>query len=100
MLLHVASDEAKPHDGRVFWTLLPILTGGTDFARHIVAGHCNEARAGKELLRALRNEIELPKAEFLGSSKETLEERSTDSPTGVPRFDNHGSHQTPKSVDL
>jgi hypothetical protein len=99
-LLHVASDKAKSHDGRVFWTLLPILTGGTDFARHIVAGHCDEARAGKELLRALRNEIELPKAEFMGSSKETLEERSTDSSTGVPRFDDHGSHQTPKPVDL
>jgi hypothetical protein len=92
VLLDVASDEAKPHYGRVFSTLFPIRTGGTDLAGHVVAGHCNEARIGKELLRALRNEIELPKAELLGSSKETLEERSTHSPTGVLRFHNHGSY--------
>ena len=100
MLLHVASDKAKPHDGGFFRTLLPILLGRADFIGHMIAPYCNESRVGEELLRALRNKIELPEAELLGSRKETPEERGTDSSAGVARFDNYGSDEATKPSDL
>jgi hypothetical protein len=92
MLLDVASNEAKPHDSRFFRTLLSVRFGRGDLAGYISRPYRRESRVGKELLRSLRDKIELPKAELLSSRKKTLEERGTYSSAGVARFDNYGSH--------
>jgi hypothetical protein len=96
----VASDKTKPHDGGFFRTLLPILLGRADFIRHTIAPYWDKPHVGEELFRTLGNEIQLPQAELLGSSKKALEERGTNSSAGVPWFDNYGSDKATKPSDL
>ena len=91
MSLHVASYQAKPHDAGFLRTLLAVLFGRADFFGHIITPHRTETRVGKKLLCTPRDQIQLPKAEFLRPSKKTLKERGANSSVGVLWFDDYKS---------
>ena len=96
----MTSNQPQPHDGRRFRALLAVFAAGAYFRGHAIAGHRNEARAPEEPLRTFRKEIELSKTEFLGPSKETLEQRGANTLTGVAGLYGDRSDEATKAPHL
>ena len=100
MSLYVASYQAKPHDASFLGTLVPIQFCRGDLFGHIIAPYRNESRFGKKLFCTLRDQIQLPKAELLRSSKEALKERRANSSASVLWLDNYRSQKAPQASNF